>query len=201
MRKTLLAFAILTSLNVQSQDDYVIRLNDTVINVTLDKAYIIDIKGTKLKFEVSSKDTLTYTNSFYSFFYPKNFKVSNSKIDDGIDQVSILTSEASGILIQKYESLNPTSLNEMMLTEITKESISYGFESRRSTYKRKLKSGQEIEVTKAVLRYKEDVNIYEIASIGKKDAGLIIVTMRMDEDKNTEGQKVIDMMWQSLKVD
>jgi hypothetical protein len=153
-----------------------------------------------LKFIITSKDTLTYNNGFYSFLYPKGFSVLNSKIDIGIDQTSILTAEGTGIVIQKYESVNPTSLNEMMLTEMTNESISYGFESKRSIYKRKLKSGQEIEVTKAVLRYKEEVNIYEVASIGKKDAGLIIVTIKMDEDDNTQGQKVIDLMWQSLKV-
>jgi hypothetical protein len=168
--------------------------------VALDTSYTIDVNGTKLKFRITSKDTLTYTNSFYSFLYPKAFKVSNSNIDIGIDQTSILTAEGSGILIQKYESINPTSLNEFILKEMTKESISYGFKSTRSTYKRKLKSGQEIEVTKAVLRYKDDVNIYEVASIGKKDAGLIVVTMKMDEDVNSQGQRVIDLMWQSLKV-
>lgn len=201
MRKLLVVLSIFCSLKGVSQEDFVIRLNDTLINVALDKSYTINVKGTHLQFTVSSKDTLTYTNTFYSFQYPKAFKVSRSKIDVGIDQVSILTAEGSGMIIQKYESLNPTSLNEMMLKEITKESITYGFESKRSVYKRKLKSGQEIEVTRAILRYKENVNIYEVASIGKKDAGLVIVTMRMDEDSNTEGQKIIDLMWHSLTVE
>jgi len=200
MKKILVIVAIFCSLKAFSQEDFVIRMNDTLINVALDKSYNINIKGTQLNFTVSSKDTLTYTNSFFSFSYPKAFRVSNSQLDAGIEQISIMSAEGSGMIIQKYESINPTSLNEMMLTEMTKESISYGFVSKRSIYKRKLKSGQEVEVTKAELRYKEDVNIYEVASIGKKDAGLIIVTMRMDEENNTEGQKVIDLMWQSLKV-
>ena len=200
MRKILLAMSILCYLSGQSQEDFVIRLNDTLINIELDKGYIIDVNGNKLKFSLKLKDTLTYTNTFYIFLYPKAFKVSNTTIDVGIDQASILTAEGSGILIQKYETLNPTSLNEIMLQELTKESISYGFESKRSTYKRKLKSGQEIEVTKAVLSYKDEVNVYEVASIGKKDAGLVIVTMKMDEQTATQGQKVIDLMWQSLTV-
>lgn len=200
MRKTLAALAIFCSLQAFSQEDFVIRINDTLINVALDKSYNIEVKGTKLNFIISSKDTLTYTNSFFSFLYPKAYRVSSSKVDAGIEQVSIMTAEGAGIIIQKYESINPTSLNEMMLTEMTKESLSYGFESKRSNYKRTLKSGQEIEVTKAVLRYKDNVNTYEVASIGKKDAGLIIITVRMDEGTNTEGQKIIDLMWKSLKV-
>ncbi|MES2646976.1 MAG: hypothetical protein V4717_08890 [Bacteroidota bacterium] len=200
MKKTLVVFAIFCSFKGVAQEDFVIRFNDTLINVALDKSYNIDVKGTKLNFVISSKDTLTYTNTFFSFLYPKAFRVSSTKLDEGIEQISIMTAEGSGMIIQKYESMNPTSLNEMMLTEMTKESINYGFESKRSKYKRTLKSGQEMEVTKAVLRYKDDVNIYEVSSIGKKDAGLIIITIRMDEDNNTEGQKIIDLMWKSIKV-
>jgi hypothetical protein len=200
MKPFLLAVAIICSVKGIGQEDFLIRLNDTIISIELDKSYDIDIKGTKLTFTVSSKDTLTYSNAFYSFLYPKTFRVSSTRVDTGIEQISILTAEGSGILIQKYESVNPTSLKEMMLTELTKESISYGFVSKRSIYKRKLKSGQEIEVTKADLRYKEDVNIYEVASVGKKDAGIIIITMKMDDDRNTQGQKVIDLMWKSLTV-
>lgn len=200
MRKILLIVAFFWSLKGVSQEDFVIRMNDTLINVALDKSYNINIKGTNINFTLSSKDTLNYSNDFYSFLYPKAFRVSNSKIADGIEQITIVTAEGSGMIIQKYESINPTSLNEMMLTEMTKQSISYGFISKRSNYKRSLKSGQEIEANRAELRYKDDVSIYEVASIGKKDAGLIIVTMRMDDDNSNEGQKVIDLMWQSLKV-
>ena len=200
MRRIFTALSIFCFFNGEAQEDYVIRFEDTLINVALDKSYNIDVKGSRINFIIRSKDTLMYTNSSYSFLHPKAFRVSGTKIDVGIDQVSILTAEGSGMIIQQYTSINPTSLNEMMLTEITKESINYGYELKRSAYKRKLKSGQEIEITRAVLRYKEDVNIYEVASIGKKDAGLMIVTMRMDEDGTSEGQKLIDLMWQSLLV-
>ena len=184
----------------EAQEDYVIRFDDTLINVALDKSYNIDVKGSHINFIISSKDTLMYTNGFYRFLYPKAFRVYGTKIDVGIDLVSILTAGGSGMIIQQYTSINPTSLNEMMLTEITNESINYGYELKMSAYKRKLKSGKEIEINTAVLRYEEDLNIYEVVSIGKKDAGLMIVTMRIDEDGTSQGQKLIDLMWQSLLV-
>ena len=199
MRKILVIVAILSSLKAVSQEDFVIRINDTLINVALDKSYNINLKGTKFNFKVSSKDTLTYKNTFYSVLYPKGFRVSHSKLDADIEQISILTVESSGLIIQKYESVNPTSLNEIIMTEMTKESISYGFVSKRSSYKRRLKSGQEIEVTRAELRFKDDVDVYEVASIGKNNKGIIIITMRMDES-NPEAQNLIDLMWQSLKI-
>ncbi len=200
MKLILLVIAIFSTGQAWCQEDYVIHLNDTTLNIALDKHYNIVVNGKKLDFILSQKDTLSYEDNLYSFQYPKGFKVSNNKLDAGIEQISILTAEGSGILIQRYETLNPTTLNEMMLKEITKESINYGYKSIKTTYKKILKSGQEIEITKAVLRYKDEVNIYEIASLGKKDAGIIIVTIRMDENEDTQGQKLIELMWQSIKA-
>ena len=200
MKKTLFSIALMYTVPALAQEDFLLQINDTVLSVQLDKPYQLNVKGNLVRFKVSSRDTLTYDSKLYNFLYPKAFRVSHTNVDAGIEQISLLSAEGSGILIQQYESLNPTSLNELMLTEMTKESISYGFVSTRTTYKRKLKSGQEIQVTRAELRYKDDVNIYEITSIGKKDAGMIVVTMKMDDDKNTEGQKVIDLMWHSLML-
>ncbi len=191
---------LIISLKVAGQADYIIRINDTVINIALDKPYNIKVKGENVQLIVKLKDTLTYSKSFFSFLYTKNYKVAQSKIENGIDQITILTANGSGILIQKYETLNPTNLKELMLTEVTKEGINYGFKETRTTYIKKLATGQEVEVTKAELTYKDEVNIYEIATIGKKDAGLIVVTIKMDNDATSDGQKVIDLMWASLKV-
>jgi len=199
MKIILIAIAFLSSMEAKCQEDYIIHFNDTSILVALDKQYSLMVNGKQLDFKVAQKDTLTYTDNLYSFQYLKGFKVSTSKLDVGIEQLSLLTAEGSGLLIQRYESINPTSLNELMLSELTKESISYGYESKRTSYKKVLKSGHEIEITKAVLRYKDEVNIYEIASIGKKDAGIMIVTIRMDENDNSQGQNLIDLMWKSIK--
>ena len=201
MKFYLLALVFLiTTLKVVGQADYSIRINDTIINVVLDKPYNINVKGENVKFVINLKDTLTYSNSFFSFLYNKKHKVSQTQIEKGVDQITILTAEGSGILIQKYENLNPTALKELILTEVTKESINYGFKDTRTNFTKKLASGQETDVTKAFLTYKDEVNIYEIATIGKKDAGLIVVTIKMDNDATTDGQKVIDLMWASLKV-
>ncbi|WP_276502067.1 hypothetical protein [Terrimonas pollutisoli] len=200
MKLVLIFIFVFFTLAANSQEDYILQLNDTTLNVALDKPYHLVVKGKKIAFRLIQKDTLTYSNNLYSFFYPKGFKISNVSVDEGIEQISLLTAEGSGLLIQNYESMNPSTLNEFMLNEVTKESISYGFEEKRTSYKKILRSGQELVVTKAVLRYKDEVNIYEIASIGRKDSGLMIVTMRMDEVEGSQGQKIIDMMWKSLQL-
>ena len=83
---------------------------------------------------------MTYNDRFFSFLYPKGFKVSNTIVDENVEQISILTAEGSGLLIQIFKSINPTTLNELILSEMTKESISYGFQEKRSGYKKNIET-------------------------------------------------------------
>lgn len=182
-----------------AQEDYNLQVNDTIINIALDKKYDLTVNGQKITLKVSSKDTLVYNAGAYSFKYFKDLKVSKTTVAEGVEQIAILTAEGSGFLIQKYDNIDPSKLNEMMLNEVTKESISYGFESKRTDYKRKLRSGQNIDVNKMFLKYKDDINIYEVGSLGKKDSGIIIMTIRMDEDDKTNGNQAIELLWNSLE--
>ena len=181
-----------------AQEDYNLHVNDTVINIALDKKYDLTVNGQKITVKVSSKDTLVYNAGAYSFKYFKDLKVSKTIVAEGVEQIAILTAEGSGFLIQKYDNLDPSKLNEMMLNEVTKESISYGFEPKRTDYKRKLSSGQSIDINKMFLKYKDDINIYEVGSLGKKDSGIIIMTIRMDDDDKTHGNQAIELLWKSF---
>ena len=198
MKNFLFIALFLFSLQMTSQNDYKIEINDTILEIALDKQYDILINGKKIKFKVSSKDTLVYDNGTYSFKYPKDFKVSKMNIDEGIDQIMLMTAEGSGVLIQRYSTINPTMLNGMMLNEVTKESLNYGYQMKKENHSKILKSGQEIKIEKAILTYKDEVNIYEIASIGKKDEGILIMTMMMDDEMSSQGKKLIKMLWNSL---
>ena len=198
MRNYLIITLIFISLNVKGQDDYVIEINGKKQNISLDKKYELSINGKIIDFIVSAKDTFTYVDDFYSFQHLKDYMVSKMQIDEGIEQIMLMTAEGSGVLIQKYSTINPTMLNEMMLKEVTKESLNYGFKLNRIDYQRTLRSGQSIVVNKAILTYNNETNIYEIASIGQKDAGIIIMTIIMDENRSNQGRKIIDLMWNSL---
>ncbi|MCF7559439.1 hypothetical protein L3X39_02230 [Sabulilitoribacter multivorans] len=200
MKNTIIAILFLMTGYSFAQNDYFLQVNDSILEVALDKEYKININGKEVNFKVSVKDILLYDDDLFSFQYSKDYKITKTKIDEGIEQIMIMTAEGSGIMIQKYSSFNPTMLNEMMLNEITKESISYGYKLNREDYVRSLKSGKKIEVDKAVLTYKGEKNVYEISSIGNKDEGIMIMTMDMimDNKVNEQGQKLINLMWDSL---
>lgn len=200
MRKITFLIALFFSVTTYSQEDFIITINDKKMEVDLDQEYSLNLNGKEINFSISAKDTLTYKDEMFSFKYPKNYKISEIDLGDGVTQFVIMTAEGTGFMIQKYTTMSPTMMNEMMLNELTKESISYGFKMERKDYSKKLSSGHEVKVNKAVLTYKEDTNIYELMSIGKKDEGLILVTMSMSAELSPESRKLISMMWDSLSI-
>jgi hypothetical protein len=181
-----------------SQNDYKIQINDTIIEVSLDKEYYITLDEKEIQFKIVAKDTLIYEDDLFSFNYSKDYRISKLIIEEGIEQIMLMTAEGSGLLIQKYASINPTMLNEMMISEVTKESLNYGYKMKREDYTIKLKSGQKLDIDKAILTYKDETNIYEVASIGKKDEGILIMTIITNDEMSMEGRKIIDLMWNTL---
>jgi len=200
MKYHLLFITLFSFFNAVGQEDYTLQLNDTSIKVSLDKKYEIIVNGKKIVFSLKANDTLSYDNELVSFHYLKGFNTSKTVLDAGIEQTVIMSAEGSGLIIQKYSSLNPTMLNEILLREVTKESVNYGFVLKREDYEKIFPNGQKIKIDRAVLKYKDETNIYEVTSIGKKDEGIVIMTMRMDSDKNSQGQKLIDLMWKTLRI-
>lgn len=198
MRLALISLLLFTGIKPFSKDDFKIQLNDTILEISFDNLYNIQLDEKKIKFKAIAKDTLVYEDDLFSFNYTKGYKISKMTISEGIEQIMLMTAEGSGLLIQKYSKFNPTMLNEMMISQVTEESLNYGFKLKRSDYTRKLKSGQNLDVDKAILTYKDETNIYEVASIGKKEEGILIMTMITENNMSPQALKIINLMWNSI---
>lgn len=200
MKNILAVIALLFCSNIYAQEDYILKINDSIYKVALDKMNEVVINGKKISISISISDTLTYSDELFTFQYPKEFSITKTKIDKGVDQFVILTAEGTGIIIQKYLTLNPSKLNDIMLAEVTKEKLNYGYTEVRDKYKRTLKSGQALDTDRSILTYKEDKAIFEIMSYGKKDEGILIITMLSSEDRNDQGKKMINLIWNTLQI-
>ena len=198
--KITFSLLILFFTKAHSQEDYTIEINGESFEISLDKQFQFQTKDGVKNILLKQKDTLTYNDEMFSFNFFKEYKVGKTKIEQGIEQLMLMTPEGDGFLIQKYSTINPENLKELMLGEVTKESINYGFEMERREYNHKLTSGEDLNVIQAYLTYNDEVNIYEIASVGKKDSGLLIMAMRMNDTKNSIGEKLINLIWNSLEI-
>ncbi|WP_223034850.1 hypothetical protein [Hanstruepera marina] len=183
-----------------SQKDFILTIGDESHEIALDESNEFKVNGKAITISVREKDTLVYEDSFYNFKYIKDYSISKTVLEEGIEQIMIMTASGSGVLIQKYEAFDPTMLQEMMLNEVTKESISYGYTMERQDYERALVSGQKLEILKSVLEYKGEIETYEITALGGKDEGILIMTMNMNDEIDPEGVEMINLMWNSLHI-
>ena len=58
------------------QEDYTITINGKKMDVALDKEFTATINGKSTVLKVNIKDTLSYSDAFFNFKYPSDFKIS-----------------------------------------------------------------------------------------------------------------------------
>lgn len=184
----------------QKKGNYILIINNDSIEVNLNSEINYKTsKKEKLSIKVIQPNILTYSDEMISFDYRKSLSVSNTNIDDDIEQCMVIESTGNGFMIQKYKTFDPSSLTRLMLNEITKESISYGYSKTEEKFEKKLLSGQTIRGIKATLTYKGEKEIYTVATYGAKDEGIVVITMNLDEEF-TSNKNMIDLFLETLSL-
>ena len=197
---TILVTSLTNSLTLaQEGGNYIVIINNDSIQIDLDNEQLYKtLSGEELTFKVIQPNILTYSDDMISFNYDKSLSVSNTKIEEGIEQCMVMKSTGNGFIVQKYKTINPSSLVQLMLNEITKESINYGYVKNEKKFKKKLLSGHTIEGVQATLTYKGEKEIYTIATYGGKDEGILVVTMLVYDA--FEDKQIIDLFLDTLKI-
>jgi hypothetical protein len=199
MKQILFLFLCFFGAKLQAQENYVLQLNGKDFSLAIDSIYEISLEGKKINFLLKQKDTLAFNDGLFSFSYFKGYQVSKTNVDNIADQYIVVDAGGSGFMMQKYGSINPSSMKEFLLQEITKESKGYGYKEKREEFKKTLLSGQVVTVIKSTLTYKDDINIYEVATIAGKDEGLVIITLDMGGEVAQKGRELSKLMWHSIR--
>ena len=198
-RFTLALLFLTTFLSAQNNGNYILIINNDSINIDLNQEVPYKISSRKqLTIKLIQPDILTYSDDMIAFNHDKTLSVSNSVIGAGIEQCMVMKSTGNGFMVQKYKTLDPSSLTTLMLTEITKESISYGYAKTEEPFTKTLISGQTIEGTKATLTYRGEKEVYTVATYGEKDQGIVVITMHLTD--NAKDQEIIDLFLDTLRL-
>lgn len=199
MKYVLILLIFFVTIKAGAQENYVLQIGDKSFSISEDSSYQVVVNGKKLNLLLRQKDTLSFKDTLFSFSYPKGYQYSTTNIEDAALQYAIITAAGNGYMIQKYWTLNPISITELMLQEVIKERLGYGYSMKREDYKRTLKSGQTLNVLKAVLTYRGEINTYEVAAIGGKDEGIVVITIDNALEQAISGREMIKLMWSSLQ--
>ncbi|TSE02483.1 hypothetical protein C1D09_029775 [Mesorhizobium intechi] len=155
--------------------------------------------GKKSKVTLERNDFATFSGDRFSFVHPSDVSVTKTDLGENITQYLMASALGTIIVVQEYGKINPVSLNQLMLQEMTRESVQAGAELTQQPTTRKLADGKELTGIRAEVKTRTDTAYFEIVGYGRADQGLLFVTRVGSDDLATE-QPLIDKFWESLKV-
>ncbi|WP_192183822.1 hypothetical protein [Mesorhizobium amorphae] len=170
--------------------------------VDIDPGEDVDVTlpgGKTSKVRTDRNDFATFSGATFSFVHPSNISITKSDLSDSITQYLMASALGTIVLVQEYDQMNPVSLNQLMLHEMTRESVQAGGTLTQEPTTRKLADGKELTGVKATVKTRTDSADFEIVGFGLADQGLLFITRIGDQDVATE-KPLIDKFWENLKV-
>ncbi|MCX2740503.1 hypothetical protein [Pontibacter anaerobius] len=183
---------------VNETANYQLTINGKTTDIALGKEYKLKLaNGKEVTVAVKQKEILTYQDDWVSLQYPQGLHPAFTSPDPDLEQITLLTASGNGILLQKYKTMNPTEIVDLMLKEMTNEEVSFGYTVTEAPFERRLKSGQQARGKSVELKYGSDVQHYTVAALGGDNEGIIFVTM-LNTEYNNEDHKVIQLFLDTL---
>ena len=184
----------------QAPANYEVTINGERHDVTLGVEYETELKsGEKITFSVEKKKIVLYEDQFLSFNYNSEMTLASTDLGEGVNQIVTNTALGTMIIIQEYPSMNPSLMTDLMIQELTKGDVNYGYTMKEEPWSIILKDGSELIGKKATLTYQQKEKYWAALAFGKKDTGILIVT-GIEEGNMKAEQKVIDLFWESLQI-
>jgi hypothetical protein len=203
MKKIQLLVVLLVCSFVYAQEgsNYTITINGESFEYSLGETIEYDAKKKgPLKISVSQKDNLTYNDGIIVFNHPKSFPISETQLDEGIKQITAINSSGMGFIIQEYEGINPSLMVDLMLNEVTKESVEYGYSETISSVEFNTKDNKVLKGKKSVLEYQGVVDEWVVVTYSWKDGGVLIATMAVDTTDPNVDANFADNFYKSLRI-
>lgn len=178
------------------------RLTIGEVAVDIDPGETLDVTmpdGKQTKVTLQANDFAAYAGNMFSYVHPAGVAITKTELDKTINQYLMASALGTMVIVQEYASINPASLNALMLQELTKESVQAGAQLTQQPTTRKLADGRELTGLRATVKTRTDATDFEILSFGLIDQGVLMVT-RIDHENVASEGAIIDQFWQSLKI-
>jgi len=185
-----------------SEDLKAFKLTIDGVAVDIDAGESVDVTlpdGKKARATLQRNDFATFSGDHFSFVHPSDVQVTKTDLDEHTSQYLMASALGTIVILQEYSAMNPVALNQLMLQEMTKESVQAGATLTQEPTTRKLADGRELTGIRATVKTRTESADYEVLSFGASDQGVIMVTRLGEENAKTEGP-LIDKFWQSLQI-
>lgn len=199
---TLLVSLILFTQPVLSEDskNYVLSVEGKNYEIGLDGSVVAKTTDDKnITVSLKRKEFSTFTKDVVTFEHRSDLSVAATDIDRDIHQY--LTASALGtlIIIQQYDTINPGSLTELMLKQLSADDLATGYTMDKSDFSRTLSDGTVMKGLRANLKRKNDDVDLQVLATDSGDGGVIAMT-RINHDMGAAEEPIIERFWATLKL-
>jgi hypothetical protein len=184
----------------EDSKNYVLSVEGTDYEIGLDGSVVAKTKnGKDITISLKRKEFSTFTKDVVSFEHRSDLSVAATDIERDIHQY--LTASALGtlIIIQQYDTLNPSSLTELMLKQLSADDLATGYTMDKSDFSRTLADGTVMKGLRANLKHKNDDVDLQVLATDSGDGGVIAMT-RINHDMGAAEAPIIDRFWATLKL-
>lgn len=200
MKTTLIAIILGLCGTFALAGNYVLTINGKPYEIDLDEPTSITIEGNqKLQLKLEKKEVVLFKTAAFSFSHPSSANPARSEIGDGTHQTLMASPTGTLVMIQEYSNMDPTGLVDLMVSELTKEEVEYGYEITKTPATKKLIDGQMVSGKHVISTYRTDTYERYVVCYGVKDAGLLIIT-QADKTAPEEDLAMINLFWNSMKI-
>ncbi|RUW99845.1 hypothetical protein EOA35_20345, partial [Mesorhizobium sp. M8A.F.Ca.ET.023.01.1.1] len=112
--------------------------------------------GRQVEVKLDKNDFATFSGGSFSFNHPSGISVTKSDLGENITQYLMASALGTIVVVQEYGEMNPVSLNQLMLQEMTKESVQAGAALTQQPTTRKLADGKELTGITAEVKTRTD---------------------------------------------
>jgi len=180
-------------------EGYTLTINGAEHPIGLDAPKEIVLPdGTRLEVVLIQDEFADYATENFSFSHSNTYRPTHTDLGSGITQTAILSPLGTGVMVQEYSGLNPTLLVGLMLKELTKEEVEYGYKYEEREVTRTI-GDKVIQGREAVTSYQDESWTRTVYAYGERDSGLLIVTFVEQAYAETDAALLEDF-WRTLEI-
>lgn len=200
MRAIILALTLVALTAGQAHaGNFTLTINGKKFEVDLDTVKVIKVGGRTLRLKLAKKTVVQFKTKNFAFDHPSRLAPSRTSLGNGIFQTMMASPVGTLIMVQEYTTLDPSGLVDLMVGELTKEEIKYGYKIVKKDISRKLASGARLKGKLVTSTYRTKVIVRQVLTFKAQDAGVLLVT-QIEKASPAAELKVIDTFYKTLKI-
>ena len=177
-----------------------LKIGDTTVEINAGESVDVTLPGGQKTTVVLNRNPfVSYSSEAFSFVLPGDMSVAKTKLNDSVTQHLAASARGTVVLLQEYKGVNPASLTQLMLQELTKKSAKAGADITQASSSRKLADGKVMNGLTAKAKTPSGVTEYEVEAYGTNDRGIIAITVIEEARMASEGD-ILKRFWESLAI-